>query len=358
MTPDHSARHYGIDSDKMLDKALGLPDQLAKGWELAGPLAECMPAAKGTLVICGMGGSAIGGQLLRDLISEDSETSVHVERGYTLPAFVGKNTPVVCVSYSGNTEEVLSCFDSALERGSPLAVVTSGGMLHEKAQKAGVPFLIIPGGMPPRSALGYLFAPLLKVASCWGFCDIAEAEFRSVLRKTRKLLDTCTLEAGLPGNTPRQLAKRRYGKIPLVYSGNGLLAGAAYRWKCQFNENSKSMAFSNYFPELGHNEIMGWDSPGKILEEIFLVMLTDIDDHPQVSRRMRVTYEMLEPLAGGAIKLNSVGGPGFAGRLARLLSIVALGDLTSIYLAVESGKDPTPIDKIEEIKTLLRSEDA
>ncbi len=357
MTPDHSARHYGIDAEKMLDKVLGLPDQMAEAWGLADELAECMPAGAQTLIVCGMGGSAIGGQLLRDLIAEDSDVSVHIERGYTLPAFVGKDTPVVCVSYSGNTEEVLSCFHDGLERGAPMAVISSGGILTEEAKKAGIPALSIPGGMPPRAAIGYLFTPLLKLASCWGFCSIDEEEFRSVLRKTRKLLDKCSLEADLAGNTPMQLAKRLYGKIPLVYSANGLLVGAAYRWKCQFNENSKCMAFVNNFPELGHNEIMGWDSPEKIRQEIFLIMLTDVDDHPRVGKRMSVTYDILEPLAAGAIKLNSVGGPGFAGRLARLLSVVALGDLTSVYLAVESGKDPTPIDKIEEIKNLLRSED-
>jgi glucose/mannose-6-phosphate isomerase len=357
MKPDHSARHYGIDTERMLDKALGLPDQMAEAWDLADGLSECMPAGAKTLVICGMGGSAIGGQLLRDLIVEDYKVSVHVERGYTLPTFAGDHTPVVCVSYSGNTEEVLGCFHDGLRRGSPMAVISSGGLLTEEAAKAGIPALRIPGGMPPRAALGYLFTPLLKLASCWGFCEMKEDEFRSVLRKTRKLIDKCSLEADLAGNTPLQLAKRLYGKIPLVYSGNGLLVGAAYRWKCQFNENSKCMAFVNNFPELGHNEIMGWDSPAKILDEIFLVMLTDVDDHPKVRQRMDVTYEILEPLAAGAIKLNSVGGPGFAGRLARLLSIVALGDLTSIYLAVESGKDPTPIDKIEKIKAMLRSED-
>jgi glucose/mannose-6-phosphate isomerase len=357
MTPDHSAKHYGIDTGRMLDMVLGLPDQMAEAWDLVGDLSECMPAGARTLVICGMGGSAIGGQLLRDLIARESKISVHIERGYNLPAFAGKNTPVVCISHSGNTEEVLGCFHDGLERGSPMAVISSGGILTDEAKKAGIPSVLIPGGMPPRAALGYLFTPLLKLAACWGFCEIEEEEFRSVLRKTRKLLDKCSLEADLAGNTPMQLAKRLYGKIPLVYSANGLLVGAGYRWKCQFNENSKCMAFVNNFPELGHNEIMGWDSPEKILQEIFLVMLTDVDDHPRVSKRMDVTYEMLEPIAAGAIKLNSVGGPGFAGRLARLLSIVALGDLTSVYLAVESGKDPTPIDKIEEIKNLLRSED-
>ena len=208
MTPDHSARHYGIDSERMLDKALGLPDQMAEAWGLAGELADRMPAGARTLIICGMGGSAIGGQLLHDLIAGGSDVSVHIERGYTLPAFAGRDTPVVCVSYSGNTEEVLGCFSDGLKRGSPMAVISSGGMLTDEAEKAGTPILRVPGGMPPRAALGYLFTPLLKLASCWGFCSIEEDEFRAVLRKTRKLMDKCSLEADLAGNTPMQLAKK------------------------------------------------------------------------------------------------------------------------------------------------------
>lgn len=307
--------------------------------------------------ICGMGGSAIGGRLLRDLVSVGGRAPINLVRGYALPSSAGPDTPVICVSYSGGTEEVISCFFDGLQRRCPLAVIASGGALAAEAAEAGVPLLEIPGGMPPRAALGYLFAPLLRLAACREWCAIGEEQFRSVMRRLRKLLEKCALESDLAGNTPLQLAKRLYGKIPLVYSGDGLLAGAAYRWKCQFNENSKTMAFSGAFPELGHNEIMGWDGPAKILQEIFLIMLTDVDDHPRVRRRMEITYRMLEPLAAGAIKLNGVGGGGFDGRLSRLLSAVALGDLTSVYLAVESGRDPTPIDRIESIKELLRTED-
>jgi glucose/mannose-6-phosphate isomerase len=357
MTPDHSARHYGIDVDHMIDKVLGLPEQMEEAWELAKPFAADAVQSGAQVVICGMGGSAVGGQLLRDLISTESNVTVHVNRGYSLPAFTDENTSIICVSYSGNTEEVLGCFRDALDRRAPLCAITSGGTLAGEAGAAGIPTLIIPGGMPPRAALGYLFAPLLRIAVESGYCPISDDEFKSVMRKTRKLLDRGSLDADLAENTPMQLAKRLYGKIPLVYSGNGLLVGAAYRLKCQFNENSKSMAFAGIFPELGHNEIMGWDSPEKILSEIFLIMLTDMDDHPKVRRRMEVTYSMLEPLAAGAIKLNSVGGKGFSGRLARLLSIVTLGDLASVYLAVESGCDPTPIEKIEQIKEILKNGD-
>ena len=274
------------------------------------------------------------------------------------PSWAGADTPVICVSYSGESEEVISCFRDGRRRSCPLAVIASGGALAGEAFDAGVPLLEIPGGMPPRAALGYLFTPLLRFASCRGLCSIAEEEFRSVLRRIRRLLDKCALEADLAGNTPLQLAQRLYGKIPLVYSGDGLLAGAAYRWKCQFNENSKTMAFSGTFPELGHNEIMGWDSPGKILREMFLILLTDVDDHPRVRKGMEIAYAMLEPLAAGAIRLSGIGGGGIDGRLSRLLSVVVLGDLASVYLAVESGRDPTPIGRIESIKEKLRTEDA
>lgn len=357
MSPDHSARHYGIDADRMLDKVLDLPGQMEAAWALSEPFSTCIPGREAPLIICGMGGSAIGGELLRDLVSVAAPVAVHVIRGYRLPSFAGPDTPVICISYSGNTEETVGCFGDALARGCPTAVITSGGELAAAATEARIPLFEIPGGLPPRAAIGWLFTPLLRFAACRGLCEIDDAGFRSVLRKTRKLLAKCTLDADLSGNTPLQLAKRVYGKIPLIYCANGLLPGAAYRWKCQFNENSKSMAFLGIFPEIGHNEIMGWDGPGKILQELFLILLTDADDHPGVRRRMEVTYDMLEPLAAGAIKLNSVGGGGFDGRLARLLSIVALGDLTSVYLSVEAGRDPTPIERIESVKKLLRTED-
>ena len=261
MRPDHSARHYGIDTDRMLDKALGLPDQMAEAWGLADGLAECMPAGARTLVICGMGGSAIGGQLLRDLIAADSKVSVHIERGYTLPAFAGKNTPVVCISYSGNTEEVLSCFRDGLKKGVPMAVISSGGILTDEAKKAGIPAIRVPGGMPPRAALGYLFTPLLKLAACWGFCSIEEEEFRSVLRKTRKLLDKCSLEADLAGNTPMQLAKSLYGKIPLIYSANGLLVRRGVQVEVPVQREQQEHGLRQQFPRAGAQRDHGLGQP-------------------------------------------------------------------------------------------------
>ena len=238
-----------------------------------------------------------------------------------------------------------------------MGVITSGGELEREGTEAGAALLKVPGGLPPRAAIGYLLTPLVRLAVSAGIFPLSTEEFRLVLRKTAKLLAKCSLEADSTENSALQLAKRLYGKIPLIYCGDGLLPGTAYRWKCQFNENSKHMAFANLFPELGHNEVMAWECPEKLREDLFLIMLTDRDDHPRVSRRMEATFSRLGQLAGGAIKIDSVGGEGPAGRLARLLSILVLGDLTSVYLAVEYGKDPTPIGKIEEIKNLLKMEE-
>jgi glucose/mannose-6-phosphate isomerase len=357
MGTEDTARHYRIDEDRMLDHVLSIPDQIDSAWRMADDFAFSRAVPDSPVVVCGMGGSAIGGVLLGDLIGKNARVPLNVSRGYTLPSFTDRDTSVVCVSYSGNTEETLESYHNARLIGCPLAVITSGGMLGAEAAEAGVPVCSLPGGMPPRAAVGYLFAPLLRLVSNTGIYTVTDDELVSAARKTRRLLRKYSLDADPTENTALQLAKKLYGKIPLIYSGGGLLAGLAYRWKCQFGENSKSMAFSNVFPELGHNEITGWECPEKMREDLFIIMLRDIEDHPRVQKRMDVTFSILEPLASGALMIDSVGPPGGEGRLQRMLSILVLGDLASVYLAVEYGKDPTPIEYIERIKEYLRTED-
>jgi glucose/mannose-6-phosphate isomerase len=357
MGKEEKARHYRIDGERMIDKVLELAGQVEKSWDTARDLGASLKGAASPVIVCGMGGSAIGGQMLADLAKMDSAVPICLERGYTLPAFVDEKTPVICVSYSGNTEEVLSSFEEALKRKSPLVAITSGGELAERAQKVGVPTHIVPGGMPPRAALGHLFTPLLRIASNVGLYEISDEEVVSAVRKLRDLSKRYSLDSDPAENSAMQLTKKLYGKIPLIYSGGGLLAGSAYRWKCQFNENSKCMAFNNIFSELGHNEIMGWESPERLREDFFVIMLKDGEDHPRIRKRMEITFRELEPLGGGGMQIESSGEKGRRGRLSRLFSILALGDFTSVYLAVEYGKDPTPIEKIEDIKEAMRSED-
>ncbi|HSG28605.1 MAG TPA: bifunctional phosphoglucose/phosphomannose isomerase [Candidatus Krumholzibacterium sp.] len=357
MASEAAERHYSIDVGRMIDRVIEMPGHIRQAWEDAEAFSTSMPASPSRIVISGMGGSSIGGSILRDFAGRGRACDIHIERGYDLPSFAGTDTNVVCVSYSGNTEEVLGLFKEGLDRGCGVSVITSGGQLGAEAERAGVPAMIVPGGLAPRAALGYLFTPLLRAASRWGFVSMDTESLESGLGEASALIESCMPGADLAGNRALMLAKRLYGKIPLIYSGNGLLAGTAYRWKCQFNENSKSMAFCNIFPELGHNEVMAWECPERMREDLFLLMLCDGEDHPRVQKRMYTTYSLLEPLAGGAMRIESTGQDGPAGRLSRLLSTIVLGDLTSVYLAVEYGRDPTPIGKIEEIKEVLRSED-
>ncbi len=357
MSQEDLIRHYKVDESRMLEMVVHLPDQVAQAWNMMKSFKAPAVTGKGPVIVCGMGGSAIGGKLLRDMIQHDAPVPLILESRYALPEFADRTTPVLCVSYSGNTEEVLSCFQHALMKRCPAIAVTSGGALAEEAEAAGVPLVRVPTGMPPRAALGYLITPLLALMSKWGVYKIADETIESAVRRGRKLTEKYSLDGDPAESRPMQLAMRIYGKTPLVYSGDGLLAAAAYRWKCQFNENSKSMAFANNFPELGHNEIMGWDAPERLRGDFFLIVLRDVEDHPRVQRGMEAAYKMLEPLASGAVLVDSEGDKGREGRLARLLSIILLGDFTSVYLAVEYGKDPTPIDKIERIKEQLRLED-
>jgi glucose/mannose-6-phosphate isomerase len=357
MSKEDLLRHYRTDASRMLDRVAQLPDQVEQAWRMMKLFRAPAVRGKGALIVCGMGGSAIGGKLLRDMIRQESPLPVVLESTYVLPAFAGKSTPVVCVSYSGNTEEVLSCLQNAIMRGCPTIVLTAGGRLADEADLAGVPIIRLPGGMPPRAALGYLFVPLLALVSKWGFYSISDEEIDLAVRRCRKLVDRHSIVGDAAECRSLQLAKRLYGKTPLIYSGDALLSSAAYRWKCQFNENAKSMAFANNFPELGHNEIMGWEAPERLRGEYFLIVLRDAEDHPRVQRGMEATFGMLEPLASGAVLIESEGERGRSGRLARLLSIILFGDFTSVYLAVEYGKDPTPIERIERIKDELKLEE-
>ncbi len=357
MSQEDLLRHYRVDAGRMLDRVVQLPDQIEQAWQMMKSFKSPAPRGKGPVIICGMGGSAIGGMLLRDLVRQESSVPVVLESTYALPAFAGKGTPVVCVSYSGNTEEVLSCLHNALMRGCPTIALCSGGALAAEADRAGIPAILVPAGMPPRAALGYLFIPLLALVSRWGWYAATDDDIDAAVRRCRKLVEMHSIEGDAAGSRGLQLAKRLYGKTPLVYAGDGLLASAAYRWKCQLNENAKSMAFANHFPELGHNEIMGWTAPERLRSDYFLVMLRDAEDHPRVQRGMEAAYRMLEPLASGSVLIESEGDRGRAGRLARLLSVVLFGDFTSVFLAVEYGKDPTPIEMIDRLKDELRLEE-
>ncbi|MDX1531244.1 MAG: bifunctional phosphoglucose/phosphomannose isomerase, partial [Rhodothermales bacterium] len=324
------------------------PDHFRDGWVRA---ADFQPEIRlqdaDQVVIVGMGGSAIGGDLVRTYCRDTAPVPISVVRDYTLPASVGERSIVVASSYSGGTEETLSSFEEALRRDATVYAVTSGGTLQARVEAEGLKAVSIPGGMQPRAALGYSFSVLLRMADKLGLCSVSDAEYE----EASQILDgNAAVYADPSGNAARDLAEDLWGQLPVVYRGPGLLEAVGMRWQTQLHENAKQLAYGNVFAELNHNEIMAWEAtPEEIRERVAVVVLRDRGDHAQVQRRMEVTRGLVEDRIGGWTEVQSQG----ERPLARMLSTIQLGDFVSFYLGMLAGVDPTPVDTIQELKKTL-----
>lgn len=300
----------------------------------------------------GMGGSAIGGDILRCLLEDAVGMPFSVYRSYRLPSMLGADTLAIFASYSGNTEETLSALDDAIYLGCKVMAVTTGGVLLDKARGYRFPTLVVPGGLQPRAALAYLSLPaaavLEKMGLLQGFTKVAH-EAVDFLREKKESWGRLT---PLSRNFAKQLATRLQGKVPVIYGSEGILAVAAYRWKCQFNENSKVPAFTHALPEMNHNEIVGWHAKDEFSSRVELVFLVEEDDESRVAKRVEVTAEMLQDKVGGVTVIH-VGG---RTRTDKLLSAIHLGDFVSGYLALLNGVDPTPVESIARLKERMAQE--
>jgi glucose/mannose-6-phosphate isomerase len=290
------------------------------------------------LVVCGMGGSAIGGDLAAAAVGVRATAPITTIRGYELPGWVGADTLVLCASYSGNTEETLHCFDQAGAAGAERVVVTTGGKLADAARAAGnVPVIGVPSGMQPRAAVVYMTVASLQCAELAG----AVQPLRAEIKEAAEIAGQITAD----DSGAKRIAEAIAGRIPLVYGGR-TSAAAARRWRSQFNENSKTPAFFGDLPEAHHNEVVGWHYSGDAL--VGLVLETS-DEHERMGRRFDVTEEVMRE---AGLPVHRVQGRGQSA-LAQLMSLVLLGDLVSVYLAVLRGVDPTPVDEIEGLKKRL-----
>ena len=340
-----------VDRSGMLDLLLDLPAQVQTG-ERLGQSADLPPATDvRTIVVAGLGGSSISGDLLRSYLHAECPVPIVVNRHYVLPAFVGPATLVCTMSYSGNTEETLSAFQEARSRGAKLLAVTSGGQLAQLADQARVPCVRVPGGLPPRATLGYLFAPLLVILARLGLI----AEQKGPLAETTEVLGELAAQYR-PGvetfrNLPKALAKDLHGKFPAIYGVQDFSDVVAYRWRTQFNENSKVLASHQAFPELNHNEVVGWQGPLSDPSDVWVVLLRDIQELSRVARQIEITKALLQERAAG---MTEVWPQGHC-RLARLFSLLYAGDFTSYYLALLRGVDPKPVEAIDRLKDRLAS---
>jgi glucose/mannose-6-phosphate isomerase len=334
------------DPEGMFDLIKAWPEQWRQGQECAeGFCAEKRAAEANQFVVVGMGGSAIGGDLVRALALAESPVPVQVVRDYVLPASVDAGSIVLVSSYSGNTEETLSTMDEAMERGAYVVCVTSGGEVLARAQEHGFPHVVIPGGAPPRAALGLSLSAQLAIAEHMGVVSVGDG-----WEEAEAMLEGLTQSLANPsGNDALELARALVDALPVVYSASGLLEAVNLRWRGQMEENAKALAYGNLLPEMNHNEIMGWDEPSDLHGRIGVVVLRDHEDHPRVQKRMDVTRSLLEARAGSWREVSTQG----THRITRVLSLVVLGDWASFYLAMLRGVDPTPIGFINRLKSAL-----
>jgi len=346
---DELERCKGLDPQGMVTLVLRTPEFLREGWRLGEGVEPPGDSPPRSVVVLGMGGSGIGGDLLRGLLYDRASFPVAVVKDYTVPRWVGPGTVAFACSYSGNTEETLAAYQAAQAAGARCVAVSSGGKLAELALRDGTPWVRIPPGLPPRAALGYLVGPLLGAVHRWGWVEGLEAELGEAEGVLGQLAGRWGPQTPTAGNPAKQLARALVGKVPVVYAASRLGEAAALRWKTQFNENSKVFATWHCFPELNHNETVGWALAGQPEGLLAVVVLRDPEDPPRLARRVEITRQLA---FGAAASYHEVWAEG-RGRLSRVLSLALLGDLVSVYLAYLNEVDPTPVAVIDELKRRL-----
>ncbi len=328
-----------VDSSNQLDAVLALPDHLSDAlWRFESAGLERRELQG--LIVCGMGGSAIGGVLARAAIGDVLNRPMQIFRDYEIPGWTNPNIAVLCSSYSGDTEETLASFEAAEAVGAERFVATTGGRLAEAARAAGVPVIGLPAGLQPRHAVGYGFTVACEMAALIGAASGVRTEIDSTAAHLADARDSLVARAA-------EIADQIGDSIPLIY-GCEMTVPVAYRWKCQMNENAKQHAFNHQLPELDHNEIVGWTpngDPGRF-SAIFLV---DSDQHPRQRQRAELTADLVGPSAATTVTIETEGET----RVERLLWTVMLGDLVSLFLAARKGVDPGPIEMIDRLKSEL-----
>ncbi len=334
------------DPSGMVGDVLAQPHQLGDALWRAQSAGIPKQDRPGGLIVCGMGGSAIGGDLATAALGDRATRPITTVRGYALESWTGPDSLVMCASYSGDTEETLACFEAAGVAGAGRVALTTGGQLAEAARAEGVPVIGVPAGMQPRAAVVYMTVGVLECAAACG----AAPGLTSEIDTAAELLGGLTKEWG-PGaaedSQAKALALELEGTVPIVH-GAGPTAAVARRWKTQLNENATAAAFWSELPEANHNEICSWER-GRSVTPMAGVFLEDPDQHPRVRSRIELNAAEVQRAGAPAVRIVARGDT----RLERVLSLLLLGDLVSVYAAVLAGVDPTPVEPIVRFKSAL-----
>ncbi len=339
---DRTETYDRIDGAGMFNSIVTLPFQLEKGWELAARLQYgTKEPAPSSFIISGMGGSAIGGDLFSDIIDRCTPFRVLVNRNYVLPRQIDGDAVHIAVSYSGNTEESVSSLMDAVSRNVRSIAISSGGQMENIARQRGLPFIRIPSGLQPRAAVGYLLGSMLGIATGLSVYDFSTTIMEGI-QSARSAIAALSREVPLERNEAKKMAEWIGDGTPLVVTTPGMHSLGA-RMKTQFNENSKIFAWHSALPELNHNEwipMMERDLSG-----YRIILLEDCSEPPLMFRRVEVVKKLLSARTGVRTARLQDGEP-----LGSFMRMMALGDITSYYLAILRGTDPSPVEPIEKLK--------
>jgi glucose/mannose-6-phosphate isomerase len=337
---------HRIDKSDMAGHISRMGKHIREAVQLSNPLTLPISGSEcAGVIVLGMGGSAIGGDLARSYLTGKLSIPVTVNRSYELPSFANAKTLIIASSYSGNTEETLSAFEQAVAKKLPILCVTTGGTLGKRAKELKLPVIIVPGGMQPRAALGYSFVPILLALEKLGLTSGEEQD----LERAASLLDTLAERYGithLDDNNPAfKLAGEIVHRVPVMYASSSEEA-IALRWHGQMNENGKHLAFHNLVSEMNHNELESWSHPIDLVQRFSIVLLSMSEEHPRIAKRFEVMKGMFHSKQVDVFECKAEG----ASRIEQLFSLISLADWTSYYMALFAGSDPTAIEAIEEFK--------
>ena len=320
-----------IDNENMKKILEDFPNQIREGYKLGEGTDVQEPVE--SIAVAGMGGSALPDEILKCYL--DIEMPIHIIRNYKIRRHVNKKTLFVAISYSGNTEETINCLKEASRVGCPMLVIASGGKLMEMAESRGIDFIKIPRGIPPRNAYGYQFFALLRVLENSGFIENQKAYVDKTIMTLQNNIATIKSNA-------KKIIQKLDKKIPIIYSAERNWA-IAYKWKINFNENTKIHAFWNIFPELNHNEMMGFSH---MFADFAVIIIRDDEDYHRIKKRMDITKKLIKQHDCNVVEVSLTG----SSRMVKLFSAIYLGDWASYFLALEYETDPSPVEMVEELK--------
>jgi glucose/mannose-6-phosphate isomerase len=339
-----------IDKENMLDGLARFPEQIKEALRIAETIERVSFLKIDNVVVAGMGASAISGDIMASLFRSTLDVPFVVNKEYDLPKWVNKDTLVICISYSGNTDETLSAFKIAFQKKCKIMCISTGGKLQEFAEKRGVLFVKIPAGLQPRAATAYLLFPSIIFLKKIGLLKTnIEADIEEAIAVTQDFAISNNKTTPQENNLAKQLAIKLKGMIPQIY-GWGVYTPIAKRWRHQFNENSKMIARMDIVPDCNHNDIVGWSANPEISKLFSCILFRDKDEESlDITTRLNFMRDLFHNTAGNLIEVTPKG----KSQLAKMMYLMCLGDLTSCYLAIERGIDPSPVDIIKELKKRL-----